>query len=208
MSTLPAREPRCQFGNSSYALGDVIRLPGDDCRSCACLTPPDMSCSVTRCPMKAFLPPTGGVNCVMQKDSLGCCDTGYKCDSVTPPPPPPVGGGGRHILGGYGANEPLGPEQKKIAATVTKKILTGVSEVTQCGDLTLLEVTHFSRQIVAGTNFKLSLRLRSRCGETEERRLCENIVLYQPLPYQCNPGQDNNYCLNLSRPQDILCSLQ
>ena len=195
-------EPSCQFGNSSYSLGSVVRLPGGDCRTCACLSPPDLTCSVTRCPMKAFLPPPGGVNCVMQKDPLGCCDTGYKCDSVTPPV---LGGGGFPVLGGYGGSEPLGPEQKLIAATATKKILTGVSGVTECGDLTLLEVTHFSRQVVAGTNFKLSLRLRTRCGETEER-ICQNIVLFRPLPFRCSPSPDNNHCLTLSSPEEISCS--
>ena len=204
VTTLPARvEPRCRFGNDTFALGDVIRLAGGDCQSCACLTPPDLTCSVTQCTLRAFLPPAGGVNCVMEKDSFGCCDVGYKCDSVAPPPP--LGGGSYPVLGGYGSSERIGPEQKKIAATVTKKLLTTVSGVTECGDLTLLEIAHFSRQIVAGTNFKLSLKLRSRCGENLVRT-CENIVLYQPLPYQCTPAFNNDYCLTLSNPENILCN--
>ena len=204
VTPLPVREePRCRFGNDTFALGDVIRLAGGDCQSCACLTPPDLTCSVTQCTLRAFLPPAGGVNCVMEKDSFGCCDVGYKCDSVAPPPP--LGGGSYPVLGGYGSSEHIGPEQKKIAATVTKKLLTTVSGVTECGDLTLLEIAHFSRQIVAGTNFKLSLKLRSRCGENLVRT-CENIVLYQPLPYQCTPEFNNDYCLTLSNPENILCN--
>jgi len=201
VTTLPAREARCRFGNASFALGDVIRLPGADCQSCACLTPPDLTCSVTRCSLKAFLPPAGGVNCVMEKDSFGCCDVGYKCDSVSPPPS--LGGGSYPVLGGFGSSEPIGHEQKMIAAVTG--ILTGESGVTECGDLTLLEITHFSRQIVAGTNYKLSLKLRSRCDETVER-LCENIVLYRPLPHACTPARDNNLCLTLSQPEKIVCS--
>merc|ERR1712119_69623 len=119
--------------------------------------------------------------------------------------PPSVRGGSYPVLGGYGSSEPILAEQKKIAATATKKILTTVSGVTECGDLTLLEITHFSRQIVAGTNFKLSLKLRSRCDDTLVR-ICENIVLYQPLPHQCTPDFNNNYCLTLSTPENILCN--
>merc|ERR1712183_592131 len=126
-----------------------------------------------------------------------------RCNSEAPPPS--VGGGSYPVLGGYGSSEPIGPEQNKIADTATKKILTTVSGVTECGDLTLLEITHFSRQIVAGTNFKLSLKLRSRCDDTLVR-ICENIVLFRPLPHQCTPDFNNNYCLTLSNPENILCN--
>merc|ERR1712154_403715 len=103
-------------------------------------------------------------------------------------PPTSVGGGGGYpILGGYGSSEPIGPEQKKIAALATKKILTSVSGVTECGDLTLLEI-----------------KLRSRCDESLVR-ICENIVLFRPLPFQCTPDANNNFCLSLSNPEDILC---
>lgn len=104
--------------------------------------------------MKAFVPPRGGVNCVMQRDELGCCDTGYKCDSLTPSMPPV--GGGYPVLGGYGGPEHVDHEQKIIAAVATKQFLASVDKVTgsECSHLTLLEVLDFRRQIVAGTNFR------------------------------------------------------
>jgi len=114
------------------------------------------------------------------------------------------------VLGGYGGSEDIGHEQKIIAATATSSFLSSVSGVTgeECDHLTLVEVVDFSRQIVAGTNFRLSLRLRSRsgsdCSEVVER-VCENIVLYRPLPYACTPSKDNSQCLTLSRPEDISC---
>ena len=50
-----------------------------------------------------------------------------------------------------------------LAARATKGLLTGVSGVTgQCDHLTLLEVIEVHRQIVAGTNFRLKLRLRTK----------------------------------------------
>lgn len=206
----PSEEERCQLGEDTFAIGDILRLPGPDCRVCVCSSPPDLSCHALTCPLRAFLPPPGGVNCVMQTDSLGCCNAGYKCDTALAPATPPPPGSKFPVLGGYGGPENIGHEQKMIAATATTSFLSSVSRVTgeECDHLTLVEVVEFSRQIVAGTNFRLTLRLRSRsgmdCSEVVER-VCENIVLYRPLPYACTPSKNNSQCLTLSGPEDISC---
>ena len=87
----------------------------------------------------------------MEKDELGCCDTGYKCEDVSPPSPPSVGGS-FPVLGGYGRPEEIQHEQKMIAAVATNKI---VSQWYDCpATVKLLEVNNFQRQVVAGTNFR------------------------------------------------------
>jgi len=194
---------RCVFGNETFAVGDIVRLPGDHCRSCVCSSPPELTCFVTKCPLKMFLPPPGGVNCVMEKDELGCCDTGYKCEEVSPPSV----GGSFPVLGGYGGPEEIQHEQKMIAAVATDKI---VSTWYECPDtVRLLEVNNFQRQVVAGTNFRLSLKLKYKAGpscEEERVELCENIILFRPLPHACSPSDDNAQCLTYNQ-DDRQCSL-
>jgi len=205
----PPKEERCVFGNNTFAVGDILRVPDEECTSCVCNSPPDMSCFKTKCPVRAFLPPPGGVNCVMQKDEYGCCDTGYKCDEVSMSPP--ITGGSYPVLGGFGGSENVQHEQKLIAAVATKAFLPGVSGVTgnECDHLTLLEIVDFQRQIVAGTNFRLTLKLRAKEGpfcETIVEKTCQNIVLFRPLPYACTPSKENSHCLSLSNPEKISCS--
>ena len=132
-----------------------MRLGGPECRACVCSSPTDLSCHALTCPLRAWLPPPGGVNCVMMTDEMGCCDAGYKCHSAGPPSPPTTGGRA-NVLGGYGGSEDIGHEQKIIAATATTSFLSSVSGVTgeKCDHLTLVEVVDFQRQIVAGTNFR------------------------------------------------------
>ena len=112
-----AEEPKCQHGDQRFNLGDIVKLPNaggstGGCRSCVCSTPPLLTCRDMVCPLRMFTPPAGGQNCVLQKDRFGCCDTGYKCETVVhPPSPPSLGGGG--LLGGY-RREALSAETKKV----------------------------------------------------------------------------------------------
>jgi len=98
-----------------------------------------------------------------------------------------------------------------IAAVATQQFLRTVESVagSDCSHrLTLLEIVEFRRQIVAGTNFRMSLKLRARAGDNCSdvvEKTCENITLYRPLPYACTPNKDNNQCLTLSNSQDIVC---
>jgi len=200
--------PKCKFGDNSYAIGDIVRLDGDKCKSCICSSPPDLTCTIKACTMRAFFQPRGGVNCVMEKDDFGCCDIGYKCESITPQSP--SFGGSYPVLGGYGS-EPIEKEVKMLAAKATKKLLTTVTGVTgdECSHAQLLEILEVKRQIVAGTNFKLKLKLRTKSGSgcsDEIVRVCENIVVFKPLPFACLPTPEDEECLTLTRPEEITCS--
>jgi len=99
-------------------------------------------------------------------------------------------------------------DSKRIAAQVTRGLLTKVPEVTgaQCQELTLLEVLDSQKQVVAGTNYKLSLKLRAKQGplcDEELVRTCRNIWVHKPLPFQC---QDSSNCLQLMRQDEMECS--
>merc|ERR1712192_297370 len=194
----------------SFNLGDIVKLPNIQaggssrgCRSCVCSTPPLLTCRDMVCPLRMFTPPTGGQKCVLQKDRFGCCDTGYKCESVVhPPSPPSLGGGG--LLGGY-RREALSAETKKVAAYAMKSVLSGQPRLHKgCDRLTLLEVLELHRQVVAGTNFRLKLRLRNRIApdcSNDEVRVCE-VVIFRPLPHQCD---QRDGCLQITNPTAINC---
>jgi len=206
---LPPPLPMCKFGDKSYNIGDIVRLDGDNCKSCICSSPPDLSCTVKACTTQAFIPPRGGVNCVLEKDEFGCCDIGYKCDSISPSSPPTLGGG-FPVLGGF-SPENIEKEVKLLAVKASKQLLNKVAGVTgdECSHLQLLDVLDVQRQIVAGTNFKLKLKLRTKFGSDcsdELVRVCENIVVFRPLPFNCMPTPENEECLELTRPEEISCS--
>jgi len=199
-------EAKCQHGEQSFNLGDIVKLPNAQsrgCRSCVCSTPPLLTCREMACPLRMFTPPAGGQNCVLQKDRFGCCDTGYKCETVVhPPSPPSLGGGG--LLGGY-RREALSAETKKVAAYAMKSVLSGQPRLHKgCDRLTLLEVLEVHRQVVAGTNFRLKLRLRNRIApdcSNDEVRVCE-VVIFRPLPHQCD---QRDGCLQITNPSTINC---
>jgi len=203
-----AEEPKCQHGDQRFNLGDIVKLPNTGgstggCRSCVCSTPPLLTCRDMVCPLRMFTPPAGGQNCVLQKDRFGCCDTGYKCETVVhPPSPPSLGGGG--LLGGY-RREALSAETKKVAAYAMKSVLSGEPSLHKgCDRLTLLEVLEVHRQVVAGTNFRLKLRLRNRIApdcSNDEVRVCE-VVIFRPLPHTCD---QRDGCLQITNPTAINC---
>jgi len=199
-----AEEAKCQHGDQSFNRGDIVKLAnpgGSGCRSCVCSTPPLLTCREMVCPMRMFTPPAGGQNCVLQKDRFGCCDTGYKCDRVVPPAPQSLGGG---VPGGY-RREALSAESKKVAAYAMKSALSKQQALHKgCDRLTLLEVLEVHRQIVAGTNFKMKLRLRNRVApecRIDEVRVCE-VVIFRPLPHTC---KQRDGCLQVPEPATIVC---
>jgi len=205
---LPPPLPRCEFGNETFAIGDEVILEGRNCQTCVCSSPPSLTCHQKFCPQIAYLPPEGGKNCRIKKDELGCCDVGYECDEpVGPPAPPPVIGGSGGVLGGFRAEE-VGAEVKKVAAVATKQLLASVGGVTggECQHAQLLEILDVARQIVAGTNFKLKLRIRVKTGpdcQQKEERICSNIVIFRPLKVYCQDTKGD--CLEVIREQEIVC---
>jgi len=198
----PVEQPKCHHGDQTFNLGDIVKLSEGSrgCRSCVCSTPPLLTCREMVCPLRMFTPPAGGQNCVLQKDRFGCCDTGYKCETVVHPPS--LGGGG--LLGGY-RREALSAETKKVAAYAMKSVLSGEPLLHKgCDRLTLLEVLEVHRQIVAGTNFRLKLRLRNRVApdcSSDEVRVC-SVVIFRPLPHACDRRDG---CLQLPNPTSINC---
>jgi len=196
---LPSVEPRCTFGNESYAVGDIVRLGEDPCRSCVCSSPPDLSCSVKKCPLLAAI----SSDCTPIKDDIGCCTERFDCPSSG------SGSGGAPgsfpILGGA-ARSPINAEAKKIAAIASQRLLTGVPLITgvQCEEAQLIELIDIKTQVVAGTNYILTLRLRAKQGpgcRDDFDRFCDNITVHKPLPFACQ-GDD---CLELIREDDIRC---
>ena len=64
-----------------------------------------------------------------------------------------------------------------------------------------MEVVSAKTQVVAGTNYFLSLILSTNCGAREEK-ICDNIVVHKPLPFAC---EADDGCLEI-KTEDITCS--
>ena len=88
------------------------------------------------------------------------------------------------------------------------------SSSSSCNQIQLLEVLSARRQVVAGTNYILSLRLATRSGPdcgTEDLRTCSNIYVHRPLPFACPQSEspdskdDGTGCLRIIRESDITC---
>jgi hypothetical protein len=218
---LPSTEPRCVAGNETFAVGDIVRIDSDPCKACVCSTPPEISCFEKKCP---FLAPVnrGNPDCKVVKDDLGCCDERLECPEQQYPvigpggvyvpelsvPELPAFPGMGGVPGGF-SSEALSPEVKKIAAATAKDHLITVPQVTgvMCEHAQLLEILDASSQVVAGTNYRLSLRLRAKsgpmCSDSMER-YCKNIMVHQPLAFNCQ-NADPLKCLELINVDEIQC---
>ena len=66
-------------------------------------------------------------------------------------------------------------------------------------------MVNVKKQVVAGTNYNLTLKLETNSGQIcskIEQKLCENIIVYKPLPIACS-SQDG--CLELIQQEQISC---
>jgi len=204
---LPSSEPKCTVGNETFAVGDIVRFDDDVCKACVCSSPPEISCFERECPLLAPVS-RNNPDCKIVKDEFGCCDLKLEC----PEQEFPVlgGGGGFGVPGGFSSNS-ISPQIKKIAATVAKDhlvnvpLITGVARL--CEQADLLEIIDSSSQVVAGTNYKLSLKLRTKegpmCDDVVEK-FCKNIIVHQPLSFNCQ-NSDPLKCLELIREDEIAC---
>jgi hypothetical protein len=114
-------------------------------------------------------------------------------------------------------------EIKRVAVTAAR-LLASVAAVTDsssaadsssssCQHIQLLEVLSARKQVVAGTNYILSLRLSTRSGpdcSVEDVRTCSNIYVHRPLPFACTAegnkdDSDSLACLRIIREGDIAC---
>ena len=149
-------------------------------------------------------------------------------ERVGPAPSKPggaLGGGTTFSCPGCPAAVAIDAEIKKVAV-VAARLLASVVAVTasssdddtssssSCNQIQLLEVLSARRQVVAGTNYILSLRLATRSGPdcgTEDLRTCSNIYVHRPLPFACPQSEspdskdDSTGCLRIIRESDITC---
>jgi hypothetical protein len=97
-------------------------------------------------------------------------------------------------------------EEIYFAALHATNSLNNVKEVSSCGGINLVRVENARTQIVAGTNYQLTLRLGTsfgrRCASKREK-ICENIVVFKPLPGP--PGACLDGCLQLIEIERISC---
>eukprot|EP00095_Tigriopus_kingsejongensis_P004259 maker-scaffold1645_size32249-snap-gene-0.5 protein:Tk04259 transcript:maker-scaffold1645_size32249-snap-gene-0.5-mRNA-1 annotation:"hypothetical protein DAPPUDRAFT_304363" len=80
----PSDTPKCVSNNETYNLGDEIKFADNQCRTCLCSTPPQLSCFEKTCPSVAFIAPEG-LSCTPVMDDDGCCQTGIQCVPDTAP---------------------------------------------------------------------------------------------------------------------------
>ncbi len=200
---LPSAEARCVVGNDTYAIGDIVRIDSDPCKACVCSTPPEISCFEKKCPLLAPVDRNNN-DCKIIKDDLGCCIERLDC----PQPEFPIIGGGGGVPGGF-SSKPLTPKLKKIAATAAKDHLVSVAQVTGvlCEHAQLIEVIDATSQVVAGTNYKFSMKLRAKSGpmcQDSMDRYCKNIMIHEPLSVNCQ-NSDPLKCLELLNADEIEC---
>ena len=102
---------------------------------------------------------------------------------------------------GCSQESPVTSEIAEIASNAAS-LLAFTAAGDGCGQVNLVEVVRAETQVVAGTNYILSLRLSTNC-RTRREKICDNIVVYQPLPFDCPAGGD---CLEIIRQEEIACT--
>merc|ERR1719167_1383860 len=120
---LPLPPPKCTLGNHTYAVGDIVRLGDDPCKSCVCSSPPDLTCSIKKCPAIAAV----SSNARRSKTTLGVAP---KASSAPGDSNSGSSAGSFPILGGFSSSRVDG-EAKKVAAVAARQLLTGVTAVTR-----------------------------------------------------------------------------
>jgi hypothetical protein len=200
---IPSGEAKCVAGNDTYAIGDIVRIDSDPCKACVCSTPPEISCFQKKCPLVAPVN-RNNEDCKIVKDDLGWCIERLDC----PQPHFPIIGGGGGVPGGF-SSKPMTPKLKKIAATAAKDHLVSVAQVTgvSCEQAQLIEILDVTSQVVAGTNYKFSMKLRAKSGpmcQDARDRYCKNIKIHEPLSFNCQ-NSDPLKCLELLNADEIEC---
>ena len=79
--------------------------------------------------------------------------------------------------------------------------------LTPCKEGMVGEVANVSTQVVAGTNFFLTMKVTVLSGKNckdVSRFICSNVVIFKHLPVNCGGSIDT--CTQLIRPQEIRCS--
>jgi hypothetical protein len=110
-------------------------------------------------------------------------------------------------VGGLAA-VPVDAEIKMVAARAQRHLAgnEGVTGPHGCDEAVLLEVLSARRQVVAGTNFLLTLRLRIKTGSScqeQGERTCIDVKLHRPLGCE---RADYATCLELINRENIVCA--
>merc|ERR1719370_1956844 len=95
---------------------------------------------------------------------------------------------------------------QKLAEKATESLLNGVSGVSSDSDcsVSLVEVVSVTRQVVAGTNYRMELRLRvggPGCSVRGQKK-CSGVVVHKPLGCR---EENFRYCLQLMEEENIQC---
>jgi len=69
--------PQCVFNNQAFNLGDILRLPQDECTTCTCSTPPTLTCMTESCANFKIYGDTKGCEVIKAKGS--CCPQKIRC---------------------------------------------------------------------------------------------------------------------------------
>jgi len=120
--------------------------------------------------------------------------------------PQPIGGFNPAAEGcpGCPSTSEVTPEIRKVAEEATLQ-LAGVSGDGCDHPPRLVRVEKVKVQIVAGTNYFLTLRMDTRAGpecKVTQSRVCD-IVAHKPLPFQCQ--NSDTMCIEIIRDNEISC---
>ena len=115
------------------------------------------------------------------------------------------GMGGFGVMGGHSDIE-VTPDIHTLATHATESLLNGVSGVSSDSEcsVSLVEVVSVTRQVVAGTNYRMELRLRvggPQCSVMEEKK-CAGVAVHKPLGCR---EENFRYCLQLMEEENIQC---
>jgi len=125
-------------------------------------------------------------------------------------------GSDQEVVRCLGCPENAGVDEDVLVAAkfATSKGLVGNTAIDECGKdntnggIELVQVEKVKKQVVAGTNYFLTLRLKTNTGqdcENKVEKICENIVVFKDLPLNCKPNEE---CLKLIRQKEISCVCQ
>jgi hypothetical protein len=76
---VPASKPsQCKFGDNAYTRGEIVLFSSNQCKSCVCDSPPQLSCRQKTCPDFDEAP---HLECRLKKTAEGGCCHEWKCSS-------------------------------------------------------------------------------------------------------------------------------
>merc|ERR1719186_1223454 len=97
--------------------------------------------------------------------------------------------------------------RKAVNNNKIKKKLGELKEVTECAPFKFLDVEEAMVEVAEGLNYKLKIKIEThrgyKCNEEIVEKVCENIIVFKPLPNVCK--DKGIKCLKLQNPEDIKC---